>query len=86
MGIKDRLTCLLRNRYAGQEGTLRTRHESKNWFKTGKGVRQGCTLSPCLFSLYTECIMRNARLDEAQADSRSLAEISPTSDMWVIPL
>ena len=64
MGIPDHLTCFLRNLYAGQEAALRTRHETVNWFKIGKGVY---VLSPCLFNLYAEYIMRNARLDEAQA-------------------
>ena len=70
MGIPDQLTCLLRNLYAGQEATVRTRHGSRgtNWFQIGKGVRQGCILSPCLFYLYAEYIMRNAGLDEAQAE------------------
>ena len=67
MGIPDHMTCLLRNLYAGQEATVRTRHGTINWFQTGKGVRQGCILSPCLFNLYAEYIMRNAGLDEAQA-------------------
>ena len=67
MGIPDHLTCLLRNLYAGQEGTVRTRHGTMDWFKTGKGVRQGCILSPCLSNFYAEYIMRNAGLDEAQA-------------------
>ena len=67
MGILDHLTCLLRNLYAGQEATVRTRHRITDWFKTGKGIRQGCILSPCLFNLYAEYIMQNARLDEAQA-------------------
>ena len=67
MGIPDHLTCLLRNLYAGQEATVRTGHETRNWFQIGKGVRQGYTLSPCLFNLYAEYIMGNARLDEAQA-------------------
>ena len=67
MGIPDHLTCLLRNLYARQEATIRTRHGTKDWFKTGKGVCQGCTLSLCLLKLYTEYIMLNARLDEAQA-------------------
>ena len=67
MGIPDHLTCLLRNLYAGQEATVRTGHETTNWFQIGKGVRQGCILSPCLFNLYAENIMRNARLDETQA-------------------
>ena len=66
MGIPDHLTCLLRNLYAGQEATIRTRHGTTNWFQIGKGVRQGCVLSPCLFNLYAEYIMWNARLDEAQ--------------------
>ena len=67
MGIPDHLTCLLRNLYAGQEATVRTGHGTTDWFQTGKGVRQGCILSPCLFNLYAEYIMRNARLEEAQA-------------------
>ena len=67
MGIPNHLTCLLRNLYAGQEATVRTGHETTNWFKIGKGIQQGCILSPCLFNLYAEYIMRNARLDEAQA-------------------
>ena len=67
MGIPDHLTCLLRNLYAGQEETVRTGHGTTDWFQIGKGVRQGCILSPCLFNLYAEYIMRNAGLDEAQA-------------------
>ena len=67
MGIPDHLTCLLRNVYAGQEATLRTGHGTTDWFQIGKGVRQGCILSPCLFNLYAENIMRNAGLEEAQA-------------------
>ena len=67
MGIPEHLTCLLRNLYAGQEATVRTGHGTTDWFQIGKGVRQGCTLSPCLFNLYAEYIMRNAGLDEAQA-------------------
>ena len=67
MGIQDHLTCLLRNEYAGQEATVRTGHGTKDWFQIGKGVCQGCILSPCLFTLYAEYIMRNAGLDEAQA-------------------
>ena len=63
----DHLTCLLRNLYAGQEATVRTRQETTDWFQIGKGVRQDCTLSPCLCNWYAEYIMRNARLDEAQA-------------------
>ena len=67
MGISDHLTCLLRNLYAGQEATVRTGHETTDWFQIRKGVRQGCILSPCLFNLYAEYIMQNAELDEAQA-------------------
>ena len=67
MGIPDYLTCLLRNLYAGQEATVRTGHGTTDWFQIGKEVRQGCILSSCLFNLYAEYIMQNARLDEAQA-------------------
>ena len=67
MGIPDHLTCLLRNLYAGQEATVRTGHETMDWFQIGKGVHQGCILSPCLFNLNAEYIMRNAELDEVQA-------------------
>ena len=67
MGIPDHLTSLLRNLYAGQEATVRTGHGTTDWFHIGKGVRQGCTLSPCLFNFYAEDIMRNAGLEEAQA-------------------
>ena len=67
MGIPDNLTCLLRNLYAGQEATVRTGHGTTDWFQIGKGVYQGCTLSPCLFKLHAEYIMRNAGLDEIQA-------------------
>ena len=67
MGILDHLTCLLRNLYAGQEATVRTRHGTTDWFQIGKGVRQGCILLPCLFRLYTEYIKWNTGLDEAQA-------------------
>ena len=67
MGIQDHLNCLLRNLYAGQEATIRTRHGTMDWFQIGKGVCQGCILSPCLFNLYAEYIMRNDGLDEAQA-------------------
>ena len=66
MGIPDHLPCLLRNLYAGQEVTVRTGHGTTEWFQIGKGLHQGCILSPCLFNLYAEYIMRNARLDEAQ--------------------
>ena len=67
MGIPDHLTCLLRNLYAGQEATVRTGHGTTDWLKIGKGVCQGCILSPCLFNFYAEYIMRNAGLEEAQA-------------------
>ena len=67
MGIPDHLTCLLRNLYASQEAAVRTRHGTTDWFQIGKGVCQGCILSPCLFNLYAEYIMRNSGLDEAQA-------------------
>ena len=67
MGITDRLTCLLRNMYAGQEVTVRTGYGAMDWFQIGNGVLQGCVLSPCSFNFYAEYIMRNARLDEAQA-------------------
>ena len=66
MGVPDHLTCLLRNLYAGQEATVRTGHGTTDWFQIGKGVQQGYILSPCLFNLYAEYIMRNPRLDEAQ--------------------
>ena len=65
MGIPDHLTCLLRNLYAGQEATVRTGHETTDWFQIGKGVHQGCILSPCLFNLYAEYFIRNAGLEEA---------------------
>ena len=87
MGIPDHLTCLLRNLYAGQETTVRTGHGTTDWFQIGKGVRQGCilSLSPCLFNLYAEYIMRNAGLEEAQAGIKMLGEISITSDMQMTP-
>ena len=85
MGIPDHLTCLLRNLYAGQEATVRTGHGTTDWFQIGKGVRQGCILSPCLFNLYAEYIMRNAGLGETQAGLRLLEEISITSDMQMTP-
>ena len=85
MGIPDHLTCLLRNLYAGQEATVRTGHGTTDWFQIGKGVRQGCILSRCLFNLFAEYIMRNAGLEEAQAGTRSLGEISITSDMQMTP-
>ena len=67
MGIPDHLTCLLRNLYAGQEATFRTGHRTTDWFQKGKGIHQGCILSPCLFNFYAEYIMRNAGMEEAQA-------------------
>ena len=67
MGVPDHLTCLLRNLYVGQEATIRTLYGTTDWFRTEKGVRQGCLLSSCLFNLYAEQIMRNAGLDELQA-------------------
>ena len=67
MGIPDHLTCLLRNLYAGQEATVRTGHGTTHWFQIGKGVHQGCILSPCLFNFYAEYIMRNSELEETQA-------------------
>ena len=79
------LTCLLRNLYAGQEATVRTGHGTTDWFQMGKGVCQGCILSPCLSHLYAEYIMRNAGLEEAQAGIRLLRGISITSDMQVTP-
>ena len=71
MGIPNHLTCLLRNLYADQEATVRTRHGTMDWFQIGKAVRQGCILSPCLFNLHAEYIMRKAGLDEAQAGSKT---------------
>ena len=70
MGIPDHLTCLLRNLYEGQEGTVRTGHGTADWFQIGKGVCQGCILSPCLFNLYAKYIMRNSGLEEAQAGNK----------------
>ena len=81
MGIPDNLNCLLRNLNAGQEATVRTEHETTDWFQIGKGVRQGCVLSPCLFNLNAEYIMRNAGLEEAQAGIK----ISIISDMQMTP-
>ena len=79
MGIPDHLTCLLRNLYAGQEATVRSRHGTTDWFQIGKGLHQGCILSLCLFNIYAEYIMQNARLDKAKLESRFLGEISVTS-------
>ena len=81
MEIPDHLSCLLRNLYAGQEATVRNGHGTTDWFQIGKGVRQGCILSPCLFNLYAEYIMRNTGLGEIQAGIKIVGEISITSDM-----
>ena len=83
--IPDHLTCLLRNLYAGQEATVGIGHGTTDWFQIGKGVHQGCILSPCLFNLYAEYITRNAGLEEAQLESRLPGEISITSDKQVTP-
>ena len=85
MGIPDLLNCLLKNLYAGQEATVRTGHGTTDWFQIRKGVRQSCILSPCLFNLYAGYIMRNARPNEAQLESRLLGEIPITSDMQMTP-
>ena len=87
MGIPDHLICLLRNLYAGQEATVRIGHGTTDWFQVGKGVRQGCILSPCLFNFYAEYIMRNAELDEHKLEARLPGEISVISDMQMtLPL
>ena len=84
MGIPDNLTCLLRNLYSGQEATIRTGRGTTDWFQIGKRIRQGCILSPCLFNLYAEYIMQNARLDEAQTGiktaGRNINNLSYTAD------
>ena len=85
MGIPDHPTCLLRNLYAGQEGTVRTGHGTTDWFQIGKGVRQGSVLSPCLFNLYAEYIVQNARLDEAQAGFKIARRKHITSDLQMTP-
>ena len=85
MGIPNHLTCLLRNLYAGQEATVRTGPGTTDWFQIGRGVRQSFILSPCLFNLYAEYIMRNTGLEEAQLESRLPGEISITSDMQMTP-
>ena len=95
MGIADHLTCLLRNLYAGQEATVKTGHGTTDWFQIGKGVRQGCILSPCFFNLYAEYKMRNVGLEEAQAGIKiamriisilmSISITSITSDMQMTP-
>ena len=85
MGLLDHLTCLLRNVYAGQEATVRTGHGTTDWFQIGKEVRQGCILSPCLFNLYAEYIMRNAGWRKHKLESRLPGEISVTSDLQMTP-
>ena len=85
MGIPDHLTCLLRNLYAPHKATVRSRRGTMDWFQIRKGVRQGCILSPCIFNLYTEYIMWNAGLDDAQLESRLPGEISITSDRQMTP-
>ena len=86
MGIPDYLTCFLRSLYAGQEATVRTGHGTTDWFQIGKGVHQGYMLSPCLFNLYAEYIMRNTRLEEPQGGIKIvLEEISITSNMQMTP-
>ena len=85
MGIPDHLTCLRRNLYAGQEATVRTRHRTTDWFQIRKGVHQGYILSPCLFNFYTEYIMQNARLDEAQAGIKIARRNIITSDTQMTP-
>ena len=85
MGIPDHLTCLLRNLYASQETRVRTGHRTTDWFQTGKGTRQGCMWSLCLFNLYAEYITRNTGLTEAQAGIRIAGEILITSDMQIAP-
>ena len=83
MGISDHLICLLRNLYAGQEATVRTRHGTTDWFQIGVEVRVGCILSPCLFNFYAEYIMGNAWLDGAQAGIKIAGKKSMTSDMQI---
>ena len=83
MGIPDHFSCFLRNLYIGQEATVRTRHGTMDLFQIGKGVRQGCILSPCLLNLYAEYIMQNVRLDEAQAGIKSARKNTITSDIKI---
>ena len=85
MGIPDHLTCLLRDQYAGQVAAVRTGHGTTGWFQIGKGVHQGCTLSPCLFNLYADCVIRNAGWKKHKLESRFPEEISITSDMHMTP-
>ena len=85
MRIPDHLTCLLRNLYVFQEATVRTGHGTTDWFQIGKGVRQGCIFSPCLFNLYAEYIVRNAGVEKHKLESELLGEIKITSDMQMAP-
>ena len=85
MGIPDHPTCFLSNLYAGQEATVRTGHGTIDWFQIGKGVHQGCILSPCLFNFCAEYIMQNAALDESQAGIKTGGEVLTASDMQMIP-
>ena len=89
IGIPDHLTCLLRNLYESQEAIVRTEHGPKDWFQIGKGVHQGCILSPCLFNFYAEYITRKAGLEEAQAvikiAVRNVSNADDTSDMQMTP-
>ena len=85
MGIPDHLTCFLRNLYESQEVTVKTGHGRTDWFQIGKGVRQGCILSPCLFNFYAEYIMRNAGLERAQAGIKIAGRNTITSDMQMTP-
>ena len=85
IGIPDHLTRLLRNLYAGQEATVRTRHGTRDWFKIGKGIWQGCILSPCLFNIYAEYLMRNLGWMNHKLESRWRGEISITSEMQMTP-
>ena len=85
MGIPDQLTCLLRDLYAGQEAIVKAGHGTTDWLQIGNRVRQGCILSPCLFNLYAEYIMRNVGMEEAQLELRLPGEISVTSDMQMTP-
>ena len=85
MGIPDHLTCLLRDLYGGQETTVKTGHGTTDWFEIGKGVRQSCILSPCVFNLYAEYIMRMPGWMKHKLESRLEGEISITSDMQMIP-
>ena len=84
-GNTTHLTCFLRNLYTSHEATVRTEHGTTDWFQIGKGIHQGCILSPCLFNLYAEYIMINAGLEEAQAGLKIAGEISITSDMQMTP-